>query len=118
MESRESLISVEGRSDVQVVRLLPKHILEPEQIADIGRDLKNLIDDGTTKMVLDFSEVLYLSSGTLGMLVNIRKLIEANKGSVKLCAIKPLLSEIFQITRLGGVFSVYPTVEDAVASFG
>ncbi len=118
MDSSESLVSVECLKDVYLVKLLPKHILDQSQITRIGQELKGLVDQGAAKMVIDFSEVLYLSSGTLGMLVNTKKLIEARKGSVKLCSIKPLLMEIFTITRMDNIFSIYPAADQAVSSFG
>jgi anti-sigma B factor antagonist len=100
-----------------VVKLLPKHILDQSQIIQISRELKDLIDQGATRMVIDFSEVLYLSSGALGMLVTAKKQIEGKKGSVKLCSIKPLLMEIFTITRMDNIFSIYPAMDLAVSSF-
>jgi anti-sigma B factor antagonist len=117
MEPCESLISVEYKMGVHKVTLLPKHLLDPEPIARVGRDLSNLIDQGAAKIVIDFSNVLYLSSGALGMLIQTKKLIDAKRGTLSLCAIKPLVLEIFQITRLEKVFSVFPTAEEA-ASFG
>ena len=117
MEPCESLVSVEYQTGVYKVTLLPKHLLDPEQIARIGKSLSDLIDKGAANIVIDFSNVLYLSSGMLGMLIQTKKLIEAKRGTLKLCAIKPLVLEIFQITRLEKVFSVYPTVQVAAASF-
>jgi anti-sigma B factor antagonist len=116
MEAGESLISVECRMGVHVVTLLPKHILDAELITELGQVLGDLVEVGAVKMAIDFSNVLYLSSGALGMLIHTKKLIESKRGKIALCAIKPLIEEIFRITRLGNTFSVLPTVEDAVAS--
>jgi anti-sigma B factor antagonist len=117
MEPSEPLISVENQMGVHKVTILPARLIDPESISRIGWNLSELIDQGAVKIVVDFSNVLYLSSGTLGMLIQTKRLIEKKQGTMKLCAIKPLVLEIFQITRLGNVFSVYPTADEASASF-
>jgi anti-sigma B factor antagonist len=117
MVQYKDLFSVECFMKVQVVRILPKQILEQLQISDIGEGLKNLIDKGETKIVIDFSSVEHLSSGVLGMLINTKKLIETNKGKLKFCGMKPELFEVFRITRLDKVFSFFKTRDEALLSF-
>ncbi len=117
MDLRKSLFSVEAMMGVQVVRLLPKQILDQLQITEIGQGVKELIDQGTMKILIDFSNVDHLSSASLGMLITIKKQIETNKGRLKLSGIKPQLFEVFKITRLDKVFSVYKTADEALLSF-
>jgi anti-sigma B factor antagonist len=117
MDTRKSLFTVENMMGVQVVKLVPKQILDQLQITEIGQGVKDLIDQGTLKLLLDFSNVDHLSSSSLGMLITIKKQIETNKGRLKLCAIKPPLFEVFKITRLDKVFSVYNPAHDALLSF-
>jgi len=117
MDVRKSLYSVENMMGVQVVKLVPRQILDQLQITEIGQGIKELVDQGTTKLLLDFSNVDHLSSSSLGMLITVKKQIETNKGHLKLCAIKPTLFEVFKITRLDKVFSVYKTTDEALLSF-
>jgi anti-sigma B factor antagonist len=117
MDSRKSLYSVENMMGVQVVKLMPRQILDQLQISEIGLGLKELIDQGTTKILLDFSNVDHLSSASLGMLITTKKQIEVVKGRFKLCSIKPQLFEVFKITRLDKVFSIYKNADEALLSF-
>jgi anti-sigma B factor antagonist len=117
MAQEKDLFSVERLMGVQVVRLLPRQILDQLQISDIGQGIKNMIDQGELKIVVDFSIVDHLSSSALGMLINTKKLIEAKKGKVKICGMKPELFEVFRITRLDKVFSFYKTRDEALLSF-
>ena len=116
MEPQKSLFSVDRMMGASVVKFLPPQILDQVQIADISHDLQALIDQGATKLVLDFSNVNHLSSGTLGMLINLKKQVEAKKGQVRLCALKPTLFEVFKITRLDKVFSFHATADEALLS--
>jgi anti-sigma B factor antagonist len=117
MDLHKSLYSVESMMGVQVVKLVPKQILDQLQISEIGQGLKDMIDQGTTKILLDFSNVDHLSSASLGMLITTKKQIEVNKGRFKLCSIKPPLLEVFKITRLDKVFSIYKNSDEALLSF-
>jgi anti-sigma B factor antagonist len=117
MDPQKSLFSVQCMVGVHVVKLLPKQILDQLQITEIGQGIKELIDQGTTKLLIDFSNVDHLSSASLGMLITTKKQIEANKGRLKLSSIKPQLFEVFKITRLDKVFSVYKTTDEALLSF-
>jgi anti-sigma B factor antagonist len=117
MVQYKDLFSVERMMGVQVVKILPKQIIDQFQITELGQGLKDLIDQGETKLVLDFSNVEHLSSGTLGVLITTKKLIEAKKGKIKFSGMKSELFEVFRITRLDKVFIFFKNVDDALLSF-
>lgn len=117
MNTPKSLFAVQQMMGVHVVRLLPTQILDQLQIAEIGQGIKDLIEQGATKVLLDFSNVSHLSSASLGMLITVKKDIEAQKGKLKLCQIKPELFEVFKITRLDKVFSIHKTADEALLDF-
>ena len=58
------------------------------------------------RLVLDLSDVQYLSSAVLGKLINLKKKVGAVRGKVKLRCIHPDLLEVFRITRLDQVFEI------------
>ena len=58
------------------------------------------------RLVLDFSEVEYVSSAALGRLINLKKKVGALKGRLLLRHIHPDVLEVFRITRLDQVFTM------------
>ena len=52
------------------------------------------------------------------MLVRLKNKTAEIGTNLKLCDIKPLLMEIFQITKMDKVFDIYDTCDKAFESFG
>ena len=94
-------VDIEEVSDVTVAKFIDKKILDEGNIQIIGTQLFGLVDeDGRKKIILDFSNVEYLSSAALGKLITLDKKVKKAKGKLKLCSIRPDIYEVFAITRL------------------
>jgi anti-anti-sigma factor len=66
--------------------------------------------------VLDFGNVRFISSQTLGVLLTLRR--KADKADVKvvIADIRPELVRVFEITNLDNLFTFFDSVAAAVAS--
>jgi len=74
--------------------------------------------DGHVKLVADFSQLAYLSSAGLRVLLTAVKEARARGGDLRLAAIQP--GEVEKVLRVSGftnVFKVYPDPPAAAASF-
>jgi len=67
-------------------------------------------------VVVNLSDVTYLDSGALGMLVGLCSATRSEGAHVKLAALGQRLRDMLHTTRLAGVFEVYETEEQALAS--
>ncbi|MBL8380517.1 MAG: STAS domain-containing protein [Burkholderiales bacterium] len=79
--------------------------------------LQPLIDqcvEGSDRVVLDFSGVEYISSVGLRVLMLAAKQVKAQKGTIVIAAMQPVVKEIFDISRFNYVYAAFPTVRDAV----
>ena len=89
-------------------RFIDKKILDETNIQINGNQLFGLIDeDGREKIVLDFSNVEYLSSAALGKLITLDKKVKAARGKLRLCSIRPDIYEVFAITKLNKLFQIH-----------
>jgi anti-sigma B factor antagonist len=103
---------------VTVVQFVDKKILDEANIQQIGEEMFALVDqDKRRKIVLDFSNVEYLSSAALGKLITMNKKVKQAKGQLKLCEIRPQIYEVFIITKLNKLFDIHDQVQGAVDSF-
>ncbi|HVP09934.1 MAG TPA: STAS domain-containing protein [Phycisphaerae bacterium] len=110
---------IEDYAGVLVVTFTDSSILDTGVIEQIGKDLYQLTDEQCRqKLILDFSNVKFLSSQALGILLMLHKKAAAIKGEVVLCALRPELKKIFTITSLDKVFKFFPDDVGALASFG
>jgi anti-sigma B factor antagonist len=109
-------LDIEEVGDVTVARFIDKKILDENNIQIIGNQLFGLVEeDGRKKIVLDFTNVEYLSSAALGKLITMDKKVKASGGKLRLCNIRKDIYEVFAITRLNKVFDIRNTQDEAVA---
>lgn len=106
------------QGDVAIVTILESRILDETNIAEIGRELMDLVTKQyMIKMVIDLGEVKYLSSAVLRQIIALYKAIKAEKGDLKLCRIDPSVREVFKITQLDKMIEIKDDLESAVNSF-
>jgi anti-sigma B factor antagonist len=100
-------LDIEEVNGVTIARFTDKKILDESNIQIIGNQLFNLVDeDHRQKIVLDFTNVEYLSSAALGKLITMDKKVKAAGGKLRLCSIRSDIKEVFKITRLDKLFQI------------
>jgi anti-sigma B factor antagonist len=115
----KSNLLLEDYAGVTVVTFTDTSILDTAVIEQLGKDLYHLTDEqDKRKLILDFSNVKFLSSHTLGVLLTLHKKSKAIKGAMVLCGLRPELKKVFSITSLDKVFKFYRDDAEALASFG
>lgn len=111
-------ISVKNSGGVNIVEFADRKILDEVLIAEIGEELARVMTGmGDVKMLLSFKNVEHLSSAALGMLITLHKNVAEKKGKLKFSDITPQIYEVFKITRLNKMFSIYGTAREALADF-
>ncbi|WP_152053966.1 STAS domain-containing protein [Tautonia marina] len=111
-------LQLETIDDVVVVSFTDNKIVSDEVIQEVGDQLYSLVDEqGHSRLLLNFNNVMYLSSAALGKLIQLKKKVGAAKGTMKLCCIHPDLLEVFKITRLDQVFPIFKDEQSALDSF-
>jgi anti-anti-sigma factor len=69
-------------------------------------------------LVLDFSQVAYISSVGLRVLLLAAKQVKAQQGRIAIAALTPIVTEVFEVSHFNLVLSVYPDVAAAAAGLG
>jgi anti-sigma B factor antagonist len=118
MGSSTRRLDIDDVGDVTIAKFIDKKILDENNIQIIGSQLFELIDEeARTKIILDFTNVEYLSSAALGKLITMEKKVKAAKGKLRLCCIRPEIYEVFAITKLNRLFKIYEDQERALDGF-
>jgi anti-sigma B factor antagonist len=75
-----------------------------------------IADSGTKVVVLDFSQLAYMNSGGIGLLVTL--LVRAQRGGVRLVAtgLTDHYRQIFELTRLDEAIAIHDDEAAAVAA--
>ena len=87
-------------------------------IDQITRQLFVIVETHTPiNLLLNFSNVEYLNSSMLGVLIRLKKRIKESQGRLKLCSIKPLLYEMFLFTEIYKLFEICDDQKSALDQF-
>ena len=102
-----------GRADVLVVGVAD--IYQAEVTERLGRQIRQAIEASEAQaFILDLSAVRFLTSGALGLLINLRAQLAERHSGFALAAAAGEVAYVFECTRLAQVMPVYPTVEKAL----
>jgi anti-sigma B factor antagonist len=113
-----SHVTISQHKDVSIVELKDSKILDEMNISEIGQTLTALVGSkDRPKLLLDFTNVEYLSSGALGMLINVNERIKQRNGQLRLASIRPQIKEVFDITKLNRLFRLCDGRQSALESF-
>jgi len=116
MEGQKDPITVSVQADARVVEFLVDKLLDEVNISRIGEQLDLLIArDDPPRLVLDFANVMYMSSSALGMLITLHRKIREQDGRMVLCNVRPEIYKVFSITKLSEVFQIYDSRTTAMA---
>lgn len=102
-ENGVTLISLHGRFDAAAA-------------PDAESALKDFINEEPNRVVLDLADVEYISSGGLRVIIMLAKALEKTGGALRLCALSPFVSEVFELTNLDKRYTLCETRDDALAS--
>jgi anti-anti-sigma factor len=101
------------------VTLLPLHgRIDAVTSPQMSTEVRAQIDAGMRYLLLDLSDVPFMSSSGLRALLLIRKDLMTLGGEVRLAALQPQVLEVFDITGFAQVFAIHATVEEAQDAFG
>lgn len=102
--------------NVWIIR--PNGELDMSNALDFKEDVKNnLVQQGKVNIILDLSQVDYMDSTALGVLVSLQRSCRMNGGALVLCGLVSNLKRIFKMTMLDSVFSIRESVEEALKVF-
>ena len=111
-------IEVNEVGNVSIIRFIDRKILDESAIGELGEELFALVEaENREAILLNFSDVEFLSSAALGKLITLDKKVKAAGGKLKLCNIRPQIYEVFAITKLNNLFDIKENEDGAVAAF-
>jgi anti-sigma B factor antagonist len=81
------------------------------------RKIRELIDAGHRRLILDLGEITYIDSVGLGTLAASFASVRKEGGDLKLVHLPKGAHQLLQITRLSTVFEIYENLESALQAF-
>ena len=112
----ESVLRVEQSDGVTVVGFAERTELDSLSSDQVGRELFALVEEeDPPNVVVDFTNLDFLSSQAIGVLLTLRLKAARTGAEVVLAAVPSKFDEIFKLTNFEQLYQVFPTVADATA---
>ena len=111
-------IQTAKKGDIHMVAFKDSKILDDTTLDEIKREINTLLGQAVgPDVLLDFSNVEFMSSAMLGLLGQLHRKISTGHGRLKMCNIRPEIFQVFKLTSLDKLFSIHKDAPAALATF-
>ena len=108
-------MKVEQIGDVLVIELPSR--LDATGLAAVEKPFAEAGKGTKGKVLADMSDVNFVASLALRMLLTNLKAAQPLGGDVRLCGLQPQIAEIFRKSRFDTLFKIYPERDAALAAY-
>ncbi len=84
------------------------------EVSDFSDYISKIIDEGKTKIIIDFENVYFMDSIFFGTLVKYLKIINKKSGYIKLIVDFKSKPQLLSLSTFEGIFEIYPNLFDAL----
>lgn len=106
-------LEIEEIKNATVLRIKEKR-LDAHNSPEFKERILKLLESGHIHLLIDMSEVRFVDSSGLGVLLSGFKNAASLKGGLTLTGLQSQVKSMFELTRLHRVFKIYPTLEEAL----
>jgi anti-anti-sigma factor len=100
-EDKEVIITIKGRLDASSSTVA-------------GNAIEKIMKEDCSRILFNFSELEYLSSGGLKVILAVAKELKRKEGKLILCSLNPFVKEIFVISGFDSMIPIADSVESGI----
>jgi anti-sigma B factor antagonist len=112
MSSEESIRSIRRDGQATVIDLAGD--IDLHRVGAMHHELLAVVREQPAKLIIDLTNVGYMDSSGVGMLVDIFRRVNGYTGFMALVGPNPRVQNLFEITKLDRFFKIYPTLDEAL----
>jgi len=101
--------------NTDITLLTVRGFIDTTTAPEFEKNFFSVLSDKRFKLVVDLSDVNYISSAGWGVFISEIKGIREQKGDLLLAGMTPEVSEVFALLEFNSFMKAYPDVESAVA---
>lgn len=103
---------------IRIISVQLEERIDAFNVAEVREKLYELIDGVSTRLVVDLSDVTFLDSMSMSILVSALKRARAAGGNIKLVwPISQDLQRTIKLAKFNAVFEMYDSVDEAINSY-
>jgi anti-sigma B factor antagonist len=100
-----------------MTKLILKGVIDGHTSPEYQKAIEETVEKGVSGIILDFSDVQYMSSAGVGVLIAATALIEerfSDKGGIVVVNASESIKDVFKILEIHGAFTFVDSQEEAV----
>jgi anti-sigma B factor antagonist len=101
LDAETHIVSVTGEIDLFTAPEFKQRVSAP-------------IDEGRTRVIVDLTDTTFIDSSSLGVLIGAHRRLRRLEGSLVIVVSNDAIVKTFRITGLDGVFTIVPTLDEAL----
>jgi anti-sigma B factor antagonist len=109
-------LALEESGDVRIVRVKEAKLTYPV-LSSFFAEVRQVIDGGARKVLIDLGAVSYIDSASIGCLMDIHRLLQDKTGVVKLAGLQPRVETMISMTGVHKIIDIHREEADALAAF-
>ena len=79
-----------------------------------GNAINKIMPEDCSRVLFNFSDLEYLSSGGLRVILGVAKELKRKEGRLVLCALNPFVKEIFVVSGFESLIPIEDTIESGI----
>lgn len=105
------------KDNAELSTLHIKGYLDAHTAPELENALQGLIDEGRYKIIVNFSELTYISSAGLGVFMGFIEDVRDNNGDIKLTNMTPKIFRVFDLLGFPTLYQIFDDENEAVEKY-
>ena len=108
-------MKIQSKVENGIVRMRPGGRMTLDQITELDHAVREHLEQGAKKFVLNLSDVTDISSSGVGRLYQLHNTLQTSGGQLCLADLSQVCEYVLDLARMTDVFAIFATEEAAVA---
>lgn len=115
MDNKKLVLNIENQGNVSIISL--NGFLDANTAPILENAIDEQINNQCYNIIVDFSDLDYISSAGLGVFMSQIETIRDNNGDLKLCKMKSKVFSVFELLGFPMLFEICDSIEECVKKF-
>lgn len=105
--------SIVEKNEIQVISFQGR-ILDKENSIPFFKEIDKLFEQGKKKLIANFSNIEYINSAGLNLLITLLNKSRDNSGEFYICNIPVVVKRLITISKLDSIFKIEESLDSAL----
>ena len=101
--------------EILTVKLIGR--LDTNASMEFEQEVEKSINSNSKNMIIDFTDLEYICSSGLRVIIQAAKKLKSLQGELVLCSMEDYIQEVFEISGFDTFLKIFPSKEEAVNTF-